>query len=91
MKHKSKKTTSPLASSELCLSMYRIRVAGKLDPSWSSRMEGMTFSSSADKTGMKITTLEGALSDQSALSGVINTLIDLQLRVLSVECLEPEL
>ena len=90
MENESENTVAPPIPIEVYPAKYRIRVMGKLDPSWSNRLEGMIFSSAGDKSGKKITTLEGALSDQSALSGVINTLIDLQLRVLSVECLEPD-
>jgi hypothetical protein len=35
-----------------------------------------------------VTTLEGYLRDQAALFGVLNTLYELHLPVLSVECLE---
>ena len=66
---------------------YRIRVQGHLDDSWSDRLGGMviTRAFTADKQPMTI--LIGHLSDQAALSGVMNALYDLHLPVISVELL----
>ena len=63
---------------------YQIRVLGLLDPSWSDRLGGMAIvqHGNADPPS---TTLTGGLSDQSALTGVINALVDLRQTVLSVE------
>ncbi len=35
-----------------------------------------------------VTTLDGYLADQAALSGLLNTLYDLHMLLLSVECLD---
>lgn len=66
---------------------YRIRVSGELDPNMSDRFEGMRIESTFTKNGRAETVLEGRLGDQSALSGVLNTLYDMHLPVLSADCL----
>lgn len=67
---------------------YRIRVQGRLENSWADRVAGMavTVESSAVQSG--VSTLVGHLPDQAALSGVLNTLYDLHLPLLSVENLD---
>jgi hypothetical protein len=65
--------------------VYSIRVRGRIDPSWSTRLEGMVIHPSSDDLGSPATTLEGEINDQSALAGVLNTLYELHLPVLSVE------
>ena len=67
---------------------YRIRVEGHLDASWSDRLGGMAIDSSSGDNGSRITTLTGSLQDQSALSGVLNALADLQLSLISVRRLD---
>ena len=67
---------------------YRIRVRGHLDSSWSDRLAGMTITTTGGKNTEQTTLLEGLLMDQSALTGVINTLNDLGLPLLSVECVD---
>jgi hypothetical protein len=66
---------------------YRIRVRGELSPSMSDRLEGMRIESTFRKDGRAETVLEGRLGDQSALSGVLNTLYELHLPVVSADCL----
>ncbi len=65
--------------------VYRIRVQGKLDNNWSERLAGMTITVDSQENGRPVTTLEGLLTDQAALSGILNTLYDLHMPVLSVE------
>jgi hypothetical protein len=67
---------------------YQISVQGRIDSSWSDRLEGMTICLATVEAGSRVTTLEGELRDQSALAGVLNTLYELHLPVLSVKCLE---
>jgi hypothetical protein len=67
---------------------YRIRVEGELPARWLDRLGGMTVSVDLSTSERTLTTLVGRLRDQAALSGVLNTLYDLHLPVLSVECLE---
>lgn len=69
--------------------VYSIRVMGKLDDCWSERLSGLTILSYATmpRNGMTVTTLTGKLQDQTALAGVLNTLYNLRLPLLSIECL----
>lgn len=69
---------------------YEIQVQGSLDPSWSDCLGGMVVSVSTGARGPVMTTLTGSLPDQSALAGVLNTLTDLQLELLSVRQLPDE-
>ncbi len=66
--------------------VYRLRVQGRLDPSWSDRLAGMAIEAGVPGSP-PVTTLCGELIDQSALHGVLNALLDLHLPILSVECL----
>jgi len=64
---------------------YQITVEGRIDPDWSDRMEGMTICQAMAYAGVPVTTLEGELSDQAALAGVLNTIYELHLPVLLVK------
>ena len=70
-----------------CPAVYRVRVQGRVPLDWSTRLMGMNNTSSYDDNEDS-STLVGRLPDQSALSGVLNTLYETQFPVLSVECLE---
>ncbi len=67
---------------------YRIRFQGHLDESWHERLGGMTSTMTRSADKVAVTTLEGHVADQAALSGLLNTLYDLHLPLLSVECLD---
>ena len=67
--------------------MYRIRVRGRLDQSWSGRLGGMTVTTTGGRDTATTTMLEGKLLDQAALTGILTALYDLQLPLLSVECI----
>ena len=64
---------------------YRILIRGTLDASWSNRLGGMTLTATQLADGAPATMLIGELADQSALLGVLNTLHDLGLPLVSVE------
>ena len=66
---------------------YQIRIQGHLDKSWSDRMGGATIQVQSQPPESPVTTLTGNFRDQAALAGVLNTLYDLGLPLLSVECL----
>jgi len=66
---------------------YRIRVRGELNPNMSDRLEGMRIENTFRKDGRAESLLEGRLDDQSALSGVLNTLYELHMPVVSADCL----
>ena len=64
---------------------YRIGVQGRIPARWCDRLEGMTIAEHSPAAEPVVTTLLGELSDQAALVGVLNTLYELPLPVLSVE------
>jgi hypothetical protein len=64
---------------------YQIRVQGQIDLTWSDRLEGMTIFTTKENADDLVTTLEGELSDQAALAGVLNTIYELHLPVISVQ------
>jgi hypothetical protein len=66
---------------------YQISVQGRIDPSWSDLLEGMTICVTTGEGEPSVTTLDGEFSDQAALLGVLNSLYELHLPVLSVVCL----
>lgn len=68
--------------------IYRIIVGGRLDVEWSSRIEGMNITEAGGQDGKPTTILVGRLANQAALAGVLNTVYELHLPVMSVECLE---
>jgi hypothetical protein len=63
---------------------YQIKVQGRIDPNWSDRMAGMKIRNSLEQTNPPITSLEGQVSDQAALLGVLNSLYELHLPIISV-------
>jgi len=68
--------------------LYRIRVEGTLDPSWSTCLGALRISVVDDAEEGTRSMLEGALADQSSLIGVLNTLHDLNMTLLSVEAVD---
>ena len=66
---------------------YRIVVRGDLDPGMSDRLGGMSISRWHSDGGETETVLEGRLPDQAALSSILNALYDLQLPVISADCI----
>jgi len=67
--------------------IYRIRVRGKLDANLADRFERMLIENLVRDDGKAESVLEGRLVDQAALSGILNTLYELHLPVMSVDCL----
>jgi hypothetical protein len=67
---------------------YQIRVQGRVDPNWSDLLAGMATCLTISEASPPFTTLEGELSDQTALAGVLNTLYELHLPILLVKCLD---
>ena len=66
---------------------YRIRVQGFLHETWSERLGGMNITTSSQGSQGRVTMLVGQLKDQAELAGVLNTLYELHLPLLSVELL----
>lgn len=68
---------------------YRIVVGKPLSPTWSDRLAGLVITPDSEATSSTTTTcLEGVIQDQAQLSGVLNTLYDMGLPLLSVEAVE---
>jgi hypothetical protein len=67
--------------------VYQIIVQGQLETRYSERLAGMQITHRSWEDGTDTTILTGSLRDQAELSGVLNTLYDLHLPVLSVDLL----
>ena len=64
---------------------YRIRVQGFLDKKWSERLGGLRITTSKTGDQKSVTVLQGQVSDQAELAGVLSTLYQRHLTLLSVE------
>lgn len=64
---------------------YVIKVLGELSSDYSKRLGGMKISVEERLDSKPISILEGKLRDQAALSGILNTLYQFHLTVLSVQ------
>jgi hypothetical protein len=65
-------------------------VQGEVGRNWSDRLGGMRVLPSTLVEGSKVTVLEGRVSDQAELAGILNTLYALHLPLLVVQCLESD-
>lgn len=65
------------------LVIYQIKMQGRLDESWSGWFSGMALMLDGNTT-----TLTGAVTDQSALRGIMTKLWDLNLVLVSVNRVE---
>ena len=64
---------------------YRIRVQGFLDKKWSERLGGLRITTSKTGDQKSVTVLQGRVSDQAELAGVLSTIYQRHLTLLSVE------
>ena len=64
---------------------YRIRVQGQLGREWADRLGGLRVTSDEEPDGSPSVVLTGPIRDQAALMGVLNTLYELHLPILSVK------
>ena len=62
---------------------YEIRIQGHLGPRWASRFDGMKLTAEGDGT----TVIRGPVVDQAALHGLLQTLRDLGVTLLSLSSL----
>lgn len=69
-------------------SPYEIQVAGRIAAERADWFNGMELTVKVTPDGATITTLSGALADQSALFGVLNRIRDLGLKLISVKVSE---
>ena len=65
---------------------YRIRLKGHLGDHWSDWLGGLAVQRQEDGT----TLLVGPVVDQAALHGVLNGIRDLNLPIISVQCVSPD-
>ena len=65
---------------------YRIMAEGLLDERWSGRLSGMQIVTRQEAGQKPVTTLSGQVPDQAALIGVLNSLYQLHMKILSVIC-----
>jgi hypothetical protein len=68
---------------------YRIVVEGVLDPVWLECLGGLRITEERRLGRPVITHLEGRLTDEAALQGVLDTLFMLGVRLILVERTEP--
>jgi hypothetical protein len=66
---------------------YRIRVQGFLVHGWIDRLNGMRVITVSTREEEPTTTLEGGVKDQAELIGLMNTLYELHMSILSVDLL----
>ncbi len=64
---------------------YLIEVEGHLDKSWSDRLGGLRIKTRQRADQSTVTTLTGRMRDQAELSGVLNSLYELHMPILSVQ------
>lgn len=76
--------TDPAHATGQDASRYALRLAGHLHPRWAARFDGMTLQHLADGT----TVLEGEVPDQAALHGLLRSLRDLGLPLVSLTRLD---
>ena len=69
---------------------YRIEVQGRLSQDWLDRMGAMQVEAQSPQEDVDVTVLQGRVSDQAQLSGIINTLYELHLPLLAVKYLGDE-
>jgi len=65
-------------------SIYQITVQGKVDEQSIHSMTGMSVSNSGENKQNRLSTITGRVEDQSALNGLINTLFNQRLSVVSI-------
>lgn len=65
---------------------YEIRVRGHLEPRWAAWFDGMTLTHDSDGT----TAIAGPVVDQAALHGLLHTLRDTGLPLVSLTPVEPD-
>ena len=68
--------------------VYKIKINGAINESWSERLGGMQINVERSKGSEPVTVLIGQINDQTALSGVLNTLYENHLSIISVNMLD---
>ena len=70
--------------------VFRIRVQGVLDASWSEYFGTQAMSVEEDEAGFPVTTFASEPVDQAALVGIVNYLNALGLPLKSIEHIQPQ-
>ena len=70
--------------------VYRIHVRGRVDPGQSERLAGMQLTEICGSNETPETILVGRLLDQAALAGLLESLYEMHLPVLSADCMGAE-
>jgi len=65
--------------------VYLIEVEGHLDESWSDRLGGLRIKTRQRADQSTVTMLTGRMRDQAELSGVLSSLYELHMPILSVQ------
>jgi hypothetical protein len=77
-------------TTELAQKVYQIKIQGELPESWSDWFNGLMVEAQTAANGSIITTLTGPIVDQAALHGILDTIRDLNLKLIAVTELEPQ-
>ncbi len=64
--------------------IYRIKLSGHLDQSWSAWFNGMTITYHIEGDDLPTTILTGPVADQSSLRGLLSKVWDLNLVLISL-------
>jgi hypothetical protein len=67
---------------------YIIEVRGHVQSDWANRFGSLQVITPPAKQGEAITFLQGIVNDQAELAGILNTLYELHMPLLSVQYLE---
>ena len=69
---------------------YRINIQGSIDKRWAGRLGDMLITTRDSRSDASVTILVGRVRDQAELVGVLNSLYELRLPLLSLELLSIE-
>lgn len=84
MKLSSDESSSDPGSTFDAPAAYQVTVKGIIAQEWSARLEGMTINCLILNNDTPLAILTGELTDQAALTGVLNTLYELHLPLIAV-------
>ena len=68
--------------------IYKIKVEGVLKENWIENFQGLKVNIEGSLSGNPVSVLTGKINDQSALSGLLNTLYNFNMTILSVNMLK---
>jgi hypothetical protein len=70
--------------------VYKIKVQGEINGSLANRLGGLQINVNRSKANTLETVLIGQINDQAALSGLLNTLYDFHIPIISVNMLHDD-